>query len=153
MFPFVVGLAVSHCLVQDILDATIKHSPGMSGTTPGVSSAVHVARTAGVVAIGTSSMSQALLAQDRGGGDQAAIAERRRIEATNSHGDEVIVIAVEGDRGGDEHSDATAAEAAEAEAAATEAAIAAAAEEVASAESHSLTQGAMKLVYLLAIQV
>lgn len=33
------------------------------------------------------------------------------------------------------------------------AAVAAAAEEVASAESHSLTQGAMKLVYLLAIQV
>lgn len=38
-------------------------------------------------------------------------------------------------------------------AAAHAAAIAAAEEEVASAESHSLTQGAMKLVYLLAIQV
>lgn len=38
-------------------------------------------------------------------------------------------------------------------AAAHAAAVAAAAEEVASAESHSLTQGAMKLVYLLAIQV
>lgn len=41
----------------------------------------------------------------------------------------------------------------DAAAAAHAAAVAAAEEEVASAESHSLTQGAMKLVYLLAIQV
>ena len=39
------------------------------------------------------------------------------------------------------------------EAAAVAAATVAAAEELAAAESHSLTQGAMKLVYLLAIQV
>lgn len=142
---------VSLRLPQDILDATIRHSPGMAASTPLVSNAVR-----GATPAGTSTLSQALLVKepsvvsaggdrDPGRGEGLGSAERKR--DAESQGDEVVIVGVEGGREGGRPSDAVAA------AAASEAAIAAAAEEVASAESHSLTQGAMKLVYLLAIQV
>lgn len=112
----------------------------------------------------TPSLSQSLISKDStpvGGVEPSADGEGLSHSESKGDGeagalqsDEIVIVGVEGNAVQGERDTAAAAAAAAAEAAAaTEAAITAAAEEMASAESHSLTQGAMKLVYLLAIQV
>lgn len=133
-------------MLQDILDATIKHSPGMSTTAACLEA--RISGSAGRMSTATAvlpltkeesctdyhDISDSMVEQK---GDRDILAD-----AVSMHGVGVARGKVSAARGeGD------------AAAAAHAAVVAAAAEEVASAESHSLTQGAMKLVYLLAIQV
>eukprot|EP00904_Undaria_pinnatifida_P001675 jgi/Undpi1/11508/HiC_scaffold_30.g13805.m1 len=128
-------------ILQEILDTTIKHSPGAIREAveprPVKTSAAAAVATAGALALSSQSSVDAAARQQHS--DMAAEGEPsddldapRDPEAEDdSDGDQVAIEA----------------------AAAAAAATAAAAEELAAAESHSLTQGAMKLVYLLAIQV
>lgn len=128
-------------LSQEILDTTIKHSPGAIREAveprPVKTSAAAAVATAGALALSSQSSVDAAARQQHS--DMAAEGEPsddldapRDPEAEDdSDGDQVAIEP----------------------GAAAAAATAAAAEELAAAESHSLTQGAMKLVYLLAIQV
>lgn len=136
---------------QEILDTTIKHSPGAireaieprpAGATLGKASAVTSVASAGALALSSHS------SVDPPAGHQQ---QRDGVAAEGEPSEDADASCdpeAEGDSdggGGDQ--------VAIDEAAAVAVATAAAAEELAAAESHSLTQGAMKLVYLLAIQV
>lgn len=110
---------------QEILDTTIKHSPGTMANA-----AVERRRSNFGRAVEATTT---VVALDRSVHPSTDPASKESAGSTGVEGDE------DGEGG----------EAAAAHAAA----VAAAAEELAAAESHSLTQGAMKLVYLLAIQV
>lgn len=136
---------------QEILDTTIKHSPGAireaveprpASATLGKASAVTSVASAGVLALSPHSPVDPPAGQQQQR-DGVAVEEEPSEDADASCDPE----AEGGSDGGGV--DQVAID----EAAAVAVATAAAAEELAAAESHSLTQGAMKLVYLLAIQV
>lgn len=118
---------------QEILDTTIKHSPGTAKPVvePRVATSTRgsAAMTAAALALTAQS---SVDVQESGDTDT---------QASRDGADSSTVGGVEGLVGAE---DAVVSAAA---------AAAAAADELAAAESHSLTQGAMKLVYLLAIQV
>ena len=117
---------------QEILDTTIKHSPGIVADITAERGSASSGRAVTVATAAATLARSAQRSVDGRGGDAdfragADVASNESAEGADR----------EADGGGDE----------------TAAAVAAAAEELAAAESHSLTQGAMKLVYLLAIQV
>lgn len=134
---------------QEILDTTIKHSPGAireaveprpASATLGKTPPVASIAAAGALALSSISSVDSVAGQQQLDGVAAEGGASEDADAScdpEAEGDS--------DGGGDQ--------VAIDEAAAVAAATAAAAEELAAAESHSLTQGAMKLVYLLAIQV
>ncbi|CAM9387070.1 unnamed protein product, partial [Hapterophycus canaliculatus] len=128
-------------ILQDILDATIKQSPGGTSAsvvetraTPSSTRGVRPATAAGPGAGGLMLSPQA----------SVDVSAEQRDDATAPSEATAASDRAEAGEGEDDRDDA--------DKAALAAATAAAAEELAAAESHSLTQGAMKLVYLLAIQ-
>lgn len=150
VFPSPFSCAECHTYThpQEILDTTIKHSPGAireaieprpASATLGKASTVASVAAAGALAFSSQPSADATAGQQP---RDDVVAEGEPSEDADASCD----AEAEGDGdGGDQ--------VAIDEAAAVAAATAAAAEELAAAESHSLTQGAMKLVYLLAIQV
>lgn len=130
---------------QEILDSTIKHSPGGGPSTAMETRPAAAATTRGSAAPAVATGSAALLLSPQETSVETLSTEQQRDDATApSEATAASDRAEEGDgdrRDEDEDKMALAM------------ATAAAAEELAAAESHSLTQGAMKLVYLLAIQV
>ncbi|CAN0194777.1 unnamed protein product, partial [Ectocarpus sp. 8 AP-2014] len=136
-------------ILQEILDSTIKHSPGggpstVMDTRPAAATTRGTAAGAGAGSAAATGSAALLLPPQEASVDTLS-AEQQRDDATApSEATAASDRAEEGDgdrRDEDEDKMALAM------------ATAAAAEELAAAESHSLTQGAMKLVYLLAIQV